>query len=522
MRGKARWILLATAAVMLAVWSGALDVRFDWRGPAAGAVDLFGRGEKKADEKAASAQAGEPFWEERAAEAQPEARINGIPTSFAELAESASPAVVNIRTSKTVKPGRTQLPRGFEDFFGNPFEEFFQLPDEFKVPSLGSGFVISSDGYIVTNNHVIEDVDTITVVLQSGDELEADIVGRDPKTDIALIRVKTDKALTALPLGDSEAVRPGDWVVAIGNPFGLEHTVTAGIVSAKHRIIGQGSYDDFIQTDAAINPGNSGGPLIDLRGQVIGINTAINPRANTIGFAVPINMAKSVLPQLRASGSVTRGWIGVVIQRITPELAESFKLEDKKGALVSKVEPGGPAEKAGIRRGDVIVEFAGSPITAMEELPRAVAGTNVGSKAKVIVLREGDRKTFEVEIGRFPDEPQVAAAETEEEAESAEALGLRVQNLTPELAEQLGLEGEAGVVVTQVRRGSAAEEAGMRRGDVVLEVNREGVADVGDFQERLAAAKKGVLMLVRRGETTLFVAVQRPAAEPEKQAPPAE
>jgi serine protease Do len=510
MSGLGRWLLLAAAVIVLAVWSGALDVRFDWRGPAASAVDLFGRGEKGQEEgKAATAPAAEPFWEEKAGETRPAVPMPGL-TSFADLAEAASPAVVNVRTSKTVKPGRPQVPRGFEEFFGNPFEEFFQLPHEYKVPSLGSGFVISADGYIATNNHVIEDVDTITVVLLSGDELEAEIVGRDPKTDLALIRVKTDKKLTALPLGDSESVRPGDWVVAIGNPFGLEHTVTAGIVSAKHRILGQGSYDDFIQTDAAINPGNSGGPLINLQGEVVGINTAINPRANTIGFAVPINMAKSVLPQLKATGSVTRGWIGVVIQRITPELAESFKLEDKKGALVSKVEPGGPAEKAGIQRGDVIVEFNGTPIEEMEELPRAVANAPVGSKAKLSVLREGEGRAVEVEIGRFPDEPQMASAETEGEEEGASALGVRVQNLTPELAEQLGLEGEQGVVITQVARGSTAEEAGLRRGDVVLEVNRKGVTNVDEFEQQIAASDKGALLLVRRGDTTLFVAVQRP------------
>ena len=254
----------------------------------------------------------------------------GAPQSFADLAERVSRGVVNIQTSKTVTG--QEFPRVFEEFFfGGPPEERFQQR-EHKVPSLGSGFVISSDGYIVTNNHVVEDVDSIKVAFSDGmPELEATIVGRDPKTDIALIRVKTDKELFALPLGDSEKVRPGDWVVAIGNPFGLEHTVTAGIVSAKHRVIGQGSYDDFIQTDAAINPGNSGGPLINLAGEVIGINTAINPRANTIGFAVPVNMAKEVLPQLEATGHVTRGWLGVVIQRITPELVEGVRARRRQG-----------------------------------------------------------------------------------------------------------------------------------------------------------------------------------------------
>jgi len=508
-----KWLLVAAAALILAVWSGAIDVHLGWRGPAATAIDIFGDDEK--DTGAAQAEASaEPFWTEETADAGPPPTLPGMPTSFAELAQKASPAVVNIRTSKTVKRGKPQLPRGFEEFFGNPFEEFFQLPHEFKVPSLGSGFVISPDGYIVTNNHVIEDVDEILVAFKEGDELKAEIIGRDPKTDIALIRVKPDRALPTLSLGDSDEIRPGDWVLAIGNPFGLEHTVTAGIVSAMHRIIGQGSYDDFIQTDAAINPGNSGGPLIDLHGRVVGINTAINPRANTIGFAVPVNMAKQVLPQLKATGSVTRGWIGVVIQQITPELAESFKLEERKGALVSKVEPGGPSDQAGIQRGDVIVQFNDTPIDEMEELPRVVAATPVGSKAKVVVLREGKRKTVELEIARFPEEQEVASATPgESQEEMAATYGLRVQDLTPELAEQLGMEETQGVVVAGVQQGGAAAEAGLRRGDVILEVDREAVADVAAFQARLGQAEKGALLLVRRGENTLFMAMQKPEPE---------
>ena len=504
-----KWALVIAAALVLAVWSGALDVHVNWRGPSARAIDLFG-GDK--DASPGQAAPAEPFWRDETPSG-PEPRVPGMPTSFAELAERTSPAVVNIRTKKTLKGGRPEMPRGFEEFFGNPFEEFLPFQPEFEVPSLGSGFVISEDGFIVTNNHVIEDVDSITVAFQTGDELEAEIVGRDPKTDIALLRVKNGKPLPALPLGDSDAIRPGDWVVAIGNPFGLEHTVTAGIVSAKHRIIGQGSYDDFIQTDAAINPGNSGGPLINLRGQVIGINTAINPRANTIGFAVPINMAKSILPQLRATGSVTRGWLGVVIQRITPELAESFKLGDRKGALVSKVEPGGPADEAGIRRGDVIVEFNGRPIEQMEELPRNVAETAVGTKVELVVLREGQRKKLEVTVGRFPEEAAVAGAETPKESQSAEAFGLRVQDLTPEVARQLGVEEGEGVVVTQVLRGSPAASAGLRRGDVILEVDRKAVGNAAELQQRLGEAEKGALLLVRRGENTLFMAMQRSEKE---------
>jgi serine protease Do len=396
----------------------------------------------------------------------------------------------------------------FEEFFfgGPPGERFPQR--EHKVPSLGSGFVISPDGYIVTNNHVVEDVDTIEVAFsEEMPELEAVVVGRDPKTDIALLRVKTDRQLFALPLGDSEKVRPGDWVVAIGNPFGLEHTVTAGIVSAKHRVIGQGSYDDFIQTDAAINPGNSGGPLLNLAGEVIGINTAINPRANTIGFAVPVNMAKEILPQLQASGKVTRGWLGVVIQRITPELAQEFELEDNKGALVSKVMPGGPADKAGIERGDVIVEFNGHPIGDWNELPRQVALTPIERKVDVVLMRKGSRKSVTAVVGKLeePETQQLARAE----APGASAFGMRVQDVTPEIASQLGLEDAAGVVVTAIQPGSAAEDAGIRRGDVILEVDRYEVKDTAQLRERLDESDDGALLLVRRGDATLFVPIKR-------------
>jgi serine protease Do len=283
--------------------------------------------------------------------------------------------------------------------------------------------------------------------------------------------------------------------------------VTAGIVSAKHRIIGQGSYDDYIQTDAAINPGNSGGPLINLKGEVIGINTAINPRANTIGFAVPINMAKQILPQLKTKGSVTRGWLGVVIQHITPDLTEALELKDDKGALVSKVMPDGPAAKAGVEHGDVIVEFDGTPIEDWNELPRVVAATPVGKKVKMTIVRDGKRKTLKVEVGAL-DEGEEMAARVEPE-EGASAFGLRVQDLTPEIAEQLGVKPELGVLVTSVEPGSPADEAGLRRGDLILEVDREEVTSTHELQERLGSAKDRALLLVRRGDATIFVPLKR-------------
>jgi serine protease Do len=492
-------LLYAAAAVILLVGGGVLDIRVDWRESVAQALDLFG---DEGDEKQAST-GGEAFWRENGAEVEAVLPA-GVPSSFADLAERVSPGVVNIQTSKTVRG--QPFPR-FEDFFfGGPFEGH-RSPHERKIPSLGSGFVISSDGFIVTNNHVVEDVDSIKVAFEDGTELDAEIIGRDPKTDVALIHVETDQPLFALALGDSAVVRPGEWVVAIGNPFGLEHTVTAGIVSAKHRIIGQGSYDDYIQTDAAINPGNSGGPLINLAGEVIGINTAINPRANTIGFAVPINMAKQILPQLKAKGTVTRGWLGVVIQRITPDLTEALDLSDEKGALVSKVMPDGPAADAGIKHGDVIVEFDGQTIDSWNELPRVVAGTPVGKKVKLVVVRDGKRKTIKVEVGAL-DEGETLAAR-EEPAEGAAAFGLRVQDLTPEIADQMGVADDVGVLVTSVDPGSPAQEAGLRRGDLILEVDRTEVSSTSELQKRLGAAEGRALLLVRRGDATIFVPLKR-------------
>jgi len=495
--------LCVTAIGMLLASFGGLDIQVSWRGNDAQAIDFFNK-EKQGDDAN-----GEPFWREDGAT---EPIIpNGVPASFADLAERASPGVVNIATSRTVMQN---APRSLEEFFfGTPFgnpHNFEGPPNEGiprKVPSLGSGFVISEDGYIVTNNHVIENVDKITVIFADKSELEATVVGRDPKTDIALIRVESDEKLFALPLGDSSAVRPGEWVVAIGNPFGLEHTVTAGIISAKHRVIGAGSYDDYIQTDAAINPGNSGGPLLSLTGEVIGINTAINPQANTIGFAVPIDMAKAILPQLRTAGHVTRGWLGVLVQKITPELAEEFGLEGESGALVSKVAPDGPAEKAGIKRSDIIVEFDNKPIKDLSELPRAVAETAVDKTVEVVVVRDGKRKTLRAKVGRLP-QPELAELAMQSEKGPAE-FGLVVQDLNPELAERLGLDTTDGVLITSVKPGSPADDAQIRRGDVILEVDRSEIQDVDDLRAQLNAADDGALFLIRRGESTIFIPIKR-------------
>jgi len=498
-------LLFAAVPLALLVTSGVLELSVELKPNLAGA-GLFS-GEETKNETGAE----KSFWQEGRALPAPAQPPAGAPLSFAALAEAVSPAVVNIKTSKTITRGG-----GAPEEF-NPFEEFFPPGFEFfhkgmpqprkqVIPSLGSGFVISTDGYIVTNNHVVEDVDSIIVAFQNGEELDAKVVGRDPKTDIALIRVESNGELTALPLGDSNAMRSGDWVIAIGNPFGLGHTVTAGIISAKGRIIGQGPYDNFIQTDTAINPGNSGGPLINLAGEVIGINTAINPRANTIGFAVPINMAKDVLPQLRTTGHVTRGWLGVIIQPVTPELAESFGLEEAQGALINGVAPGGPAEGAGFEVGDIILRFDGTDIARMEDLPRVVAGTPIGKKVDVLVLRNGKQKTLRVSIGELEEDALAEASPSD--MQELEDLGIRAQTLTPEIAEQLGVEEEHGVVVTDVGPASPADQAGLRRGDVILEANRQPVHSVGDLREQLAESEKGALLFVRRGEMTLFVSLK--------------
>jgi serine protease Do len=507
-------LLISTLAVGLLLLGLAplvdveLPLGLDLGPRASGAIDLFGsKGEKKASGSGAD-EAG-PFWETDSG--IPETQPIGVPTSFADLAERVAPAVVSIQTTGTVEVPQPMLPPGFEEFFGgSPFRNR-GVPRERRQSGEGSGFVISGDGYIVTNNHVIEGMDDIRVHFLDGKELPAEIVGRDPKTDIALLKVDPDdRVLATVALGDSDAARPGDWVVAIGNPFGLEHTVTAGIVSAKNRrdVLHQ-SYEDFIQTDAAINPGNSGGPLIDLSGRVIGINTAIRRQANTIGFSVPINQAKQILPQLRAEGRVTRGWLGVQIQKVTPELAESFGLEKPIGALVSQVLPDTPAANGGIERGDVVVEFAGQSIEEWRDLPIAVANAPVGEKARVVVVRDGKRKTFQIAIGKLSDDEQLASLDDSKKDEGAQAFGLRVQNLTPALAEQLGLDEAKGVVVTDVDPNGPAADAGIRRGDVIVELDQKQIADIDDLGKKLDAADKSVLLLVRRGDNTLYVPLKR-------------
>jgi serine protease Do len=369
--------------------------------------------------------------------------------------------------------------------------------------------VIDASGYILTNNHVVENADEIVVKLPTGKEFKAKVVGRDQKTDIALIEIHGASDLTPVQLGESDDLKVGQWVVAIGNPFGLENTVTAGIVSAMGRHINQGPYDNFIQTDAAINPGNSGGPLLNTRGEVVGINTAIFSRGGGnigIGFAIPINLAKEIVPQLKEKGHVTRGWLGVMIQKVTPDIAESLGLADAKGALVADVVKDGPAEAAGIKQGDVIIEYDGKPVTDSAELPLLVARTPVGKSVKVKALRGKETETFNIKIQELKEEETAQAG-----SGTTEDLGLAVQTLTPELAENLGLDRSTkGVVVTQVDPGGPAADAGLRRGDVILEVNRQAVKDVDAYRKAVKSVGKGksVLFLVRRGDNTIFLAVK--------------
>ena len=444
--------------------------------------------------------AGERFW----LEPDPLESREGIHSRFAELAKDAADSVVNVHTSKTVTQPNLQLPDIFRGLPGAPNHPQLS-PQERRVPSMGTGFVISENGYILTNNHVIDGVDEIEVRFQNGDTAKAEVVGSDEKTDVALIRVEGVKNLKPLVLGDSDEPLPGDWVIAIGNPFGLAHTVTVGIVSAKGRHIGQGPYDDFIQTDAAINPGNSGGPLLNVRGEVIGINTAINPAANTIGFAVPVNLAKSILVQLRDNGFVERGWLGVGIQQIDDDLRDAFDLPDRRGALVSQVMDGSPADDGGIERGDVILRFDGQDVGEMRDLPTIVSTTPIGKKVKVDILRKGREKTVKVKVGKLEEPQRIAKVR---ESESLDELGLEVQDPSPAVLKRFGLEEADGVVVTKVRPVSPAGDAGLRPGDVILEVSRERVDTAEDLRDKLEDEEKAVL-LIERGDSTLFATLSR-------------
>jgi len=452
------------------------------------------------------------------------------PESVADLAESRLDAVVNISTAQTVEGQQRmpvpQVPEGspFEEFF----EEFFNNREDNgernnrprRVNSLGSGFVIDPSGIVITNNHVIAEADEITVNFNDGTALVAEVIGRDPKTDIAVLKVEPETPLVAASFGDSDAMRVGDWVMAIGNPFGLGGTVTVGIVSAMNRDIGSGPYDSFIQTDASINRGNSGGPLFNEAGDVIGINTAIiSPSGGSIGigFAIPANLATNVISQLREFGETRRGWLGVRIQSVTDEIAESLGMDAPRGALVAGVNPDGPASSAGIEPGDVVLEFDGKPIPEMRDLPRVVAETAIGRTVDVVILRRGNEENVRVVIGRLPEDgAQVASADpaapVEEEAQTA--LGLDLEGLNDSLREEYGItEDINGVVITGVEEGTAAAEKQIARGEVIVEVAQDTVSTPADVIRRIDALKeegrKSVLLLLANPAGELrFVAVR--------------
>lgn len=448
-----------------------------------------------------------------AKEAQVTKNLSGLP-SFADIVKKETPAVVNISTKMKIQSrghrGKIHPNDPFRDFFGDDFfEKFFgpNLPQrEEEIKSLGSGFIISKDGYILTNNHVVENADEIIVKLFDEREFKADIIGTDSKTDVALIKIKDHDDLPVVDLGNSDTMEVGEWVLAIGNPFGVGQTVTAGIVSAKGRSIGAGPYDDFIQTDASINPGNSGGPLFNINGEVVGINTAIYSTSGGsvgIGFAIPINLVKGFLPDLKGEGKVTRGWLGVMIQPLTKELAESFGLPSDDGALVSNVIEESPAEKGGIKQGDVIIEFNGEKIGKVKELPVVVASTPPGKKVKVKVMREGKKVTLKIKIDKLDDEVGKGGNQTKK-------MGITVQKITPELARKLGRDNENGVLVSKVKRGGPAFKGGIKRGDVIIQINKKEIKDIGDYRTVVNSLKSGetTLILLRRGSSTLYATIK--------------
>lgn len=437
------------------------------------------------------------------------AEIPMIPADFSSLAQSSSPSIVNISTVKIVNGGGRVFKHFSRNPFGNDelFKRFFgaQPQREFKQRSLGSGFIVDGKGFIVTNNHVVENTDQIKVILKDGKEYDAKIIGRDKNTDLALIKIEPEENLPALKLGDSEKLKVGQWVVAIGNPFGLGHTVTSGIVSAKGRVIGSGPYDDFIQTDTSINPGNSGGPLLDLNGNVVGINTAIIQNGQGIGFAIPSNLAKGIIEQLKASGNVTRGWVGVSIQEISKELSEYYKLEDNEGVLVVEAFEGDPAEKAGIKANDIIIEIDGEKVESNRGLTSLIASKAVGSKIKVKILRDGKKKTFTVKIAKRSDGQMVATSGIDDE------LGIQITELTPEVSKKYNI-NRTGVIITEVKEESKAHQAGLATGDVITEINHQRITSKKDYLKAVNKVDKGeyiVMVVIRKARYLQIVKIKK-------------
>jgi len=442
--------------------------------------------------------------------------LSGESTAFSEIVKVVSPVVVNISTSKTVERDSSPFPETFDDQFFD-FLEPHHRPKRWKEQSLGSGVIVSPDGYILTNTHVVEKADEIQVTLYDQQNFKGKIIGADAKTDIAVIKISADN-LPAINWGDSDKISVGEFVLAFGNPYSLSNTVTMGIVSAVGRAnVGITDYENFIQTDAAINPGNSGGPLVNIKGEMIGVNTAIFSRTGGyqgIGFAVPSNMAKSVMTQLIKEGKVTRGWLGITIQNFTPELAKEFGLGKSAGALVTEIMKGSPAEKAGLKRGDIITELNDREIKNVETLRNTIAQSAVGSKIKLTVIRDGKNLTLSATITEFPqDLAQAIPREPEEQfSHQDNALaGFSVMNLTQEVAKQLGLsKDEKGVVIVKVEPYTAAEDAGLRKGDIIQEINKKAIRNIQDFNNIVGKVKKGdtLLLYINRSGNKLYVTLK--------------
>ncbi len=434
---------------------------------------------------------------------------------FAPVVQPVLPAVVNIHASKIVKMSQQQMPfmndPMFRQFFGQQFGPQSQEPQQQREHSLGSGVIVSNDGYILTNNHVVDGASDIKVSLKDKREFKAQVVGTDPKTDLAVLKIPAT-GLTAITFGDSAKAQVGDFVLAIGNPFGVGETVTMGIISAMQRSgLGIEDYEDFIQTDAAINPGNSGGALINVHGDLIGINTAIltgeeGGGNEGVGFAIPINMARGIMEQLVKSGKVSRGYIGVGIEAVTPDLAKAFGMETPEGALVGEVEPDSPGSKAGLQRGDIILSVDGQPVSDERDLRLRIAAMSPGQTVKLEIVRNGQKQTVSVTLAEFPDK---TATSSEGQPSSTALEGVQVDELTPQIAREIGLPaGTTGVVISDVDASSSAAEAGLQRGDVIQEVNRQPVSSVEQYEKAIRATGNGeVLLLINRGGATRYVAI---------------
>ena len=440
----------------------------------------------------------------------PEAFSHGSSESISATVKRLTPSVVNISTTNVIKASPFASPYQ-DEYFKKFFEKFFpeQMPGrEFRNKGLGSGFVMSSDGYVITNNHVVRKAEEIEVILEGGKKYTAKIVGTDPATDLALLKIDPEGPLPAVEMGDSSALAIGDGVFAIGNPFGLGHTVTAGIVSAKGRALGIGRYDNFIQTDAAINPGNSGGPLFDYEGKVVGVNTAVMARGQGLGFAIPINMAKTVVEHLKVHGKVIRGWLGIMIQDITPEISEALGINRDKGGLVSEVKEGSPADKAGIRRGDVIISVEGEKIPNGATLARKLALTKPGVDTEFVVLRDGKERVFTIKLIEHPENEKVE--ESPDKLKAEEELGIEVSEITEQLRNRFKIKASGGVIIAKVARGSLASEAGFLPGDVILEVNGDAVGGLDEYQKVLEehGLKETLLFLIERRGRTIYLGVK--------------